>query len=118
MKASQTKAKSDMLAKGWTQTVKKETPSTIVCAPMLWGSYGGAGEWPAAFGTPPGCWSAEAAGTEAEVVWPEVQVEVGAWKDVETERSKAETEAQSDIEGAHSQAEADHEMRILNGRVT
>ena len=55
VKASQTKAKSDMLAKGWTQNVKQETPSPIVCAPMLWGSFGGAGEWPAAFGTPIFC---------------------------------------------------------------
>ena len=112
--------KSDIVAKAWTQTVKLKAPSSLVSAP-LWGSYGAGGGGPA-IGTPLACWTT---GAEAEGAWPEVEVEVGAWKEEEVEvgalkEDKVEEEEwkEEEFETGGVQAETDHEMRILNDRVT
>ena len=101
MKASKTRAKADILEKAWTQAVKQEAPSPMVFAP-LWGSFGTGGG--PAFETPFGFWTTKATGAETKGEWPEVNAEVGAWKE----------------EGADSikPTEADHEMRIMDDRVT
>ena len=101
VKASKTRAKADILAKAWTQAVKQEAPSPMVFAP-LWGSFGTGGG--PAFETPFGFWTTKATGAETEGVWPEVNAEVGAWKEEEVDSIE--------------QAEADHEMRIMDDRVT
>ena len=90
------KAKADILAKAWTQAVKQAAPSPVVCAPP-WGSCG-AEEGPA-IETPFVCWTTEA-DAEAAGVWPEV--DVGALKKEEFETND----------------QADHEMRIMDDRVT
>ena len=99
------KAKADVLAKAWSQTQALKEGDPVVCAP-LWGSYG-AGVGPARRRhpdeTPFGYWRTEA-GAEAGGVWPEAEVEVGAWKEEELETS--------------IKTEADHEMRIIQDRVT
>ena len=53
VKAATMKAKSDIVAKALTQTVKLKAPSSLVSAP-LWGSYGAGGGGPA-IGTPLAC---------------------------------------------------------------
>ena len=110
--------KSDIVAKAWTQTVKQKAPRSLVSAP-LWGSYGAGGGGPA-IGTPLACWTT---GADAEGAWPEVEVEVGAWKEEEVEvgalkEDKVEEEEWKEFETEGVQAETDHEMRILNDRVT
>ena len=118
VKAATMKAKSDIVAKAWTQTVKLKAPSSLVSAP-LWGSYGAGGGGPA-IGTPLACWTT---GADAEGAWPGVEVEVGAWKEEEVEvgalkEDKVEEEEWKEFETEGVQAETDHEMRILNDRVT
>ena len=80
----------------------------------------GAGGGGPAIGTPLACWTT---GAEAEGAWPEVEVEVGAWKEEEVEvgalkEDKVEEEEWKEFETEGVQAETDHEMRILNDRVT
>ena len=112
VKAATIKAKSDIVAKAWTQTVKLKAPSSMVSAPF-WGSCASGGGGPA-IETPLACWTTEA-GAEAEEAWPEVEVEVGAWKKEEDEEEVGKGE---EFETRGAQSETDHEMRILNDRVT